>query len=101
MDAGSAWDGSHDLAGGLDTAGGSDTAGSSGDLSGPDEVGLLDRLERELEDAARVLRRLDEGTYATCEACGQPIGDDRLAISPVTRRCAEHDPNVAPSSAEG
>jgi RNA polymerase-binding transcription factor DksA len=62
---------------------------------------LLDRLESELEDAARVLRRLDEGTYVTCEACGHPIGDDRLAISPVTRRCAEHDPNVAPSSAEG
>jgi RNA polymerase-binding transcription factor DksA len=45
-----------------------------------DEADLvLDRAEGELEDVERALRRLDEGTYATCEACGRAIGEDRLA----------------------
>ena len=78
MDAGSTWEG-------------------SGHGDGSPDTALLDRLELELEDGARALRRLDEGSYAICEACGQPIGDDRLAISPVTRRCAEHAPAAGPS----
>ena len=79
MDAGSAWYG-------------------SGHTDGSPDTALLDRLELELEDGARALRRLDEGTYASCEACGQPIGDDRLATSPVTRRCSEHGSATAPSA---
>jgi len=90
MDAGSAWDGSGYVDGSPDM------------VFGSADIALLDRLELELEDAARALRRLDEATYATCEVCGQPIGDDRLATSPVTRRCAEHDRAGAPGpTAEG
>lgn len=70
-------------------------AGDSGDLW------VLDRAEGELEDVERALRRLDEGTYATCEACGRAIGDDRLARSPVTRRCADHGPPLTPSASAG
>lgn len=52
---------------------------------------LLDRAEVELEDVERALARLEEGSYLACEACGQPIGEERLAILPLTRRCAQHE----------
>ena len=60
----------------------------------------LDRLEGELADVDRALGRLDEGTYAACEACGGAIEPDRLASSPTTRRCGRHDgPSPAPGGA--
>ena len=37
------------------------------------------------DDAA--IERLDEGTYGTCEGCGRPIGEARLAARPVARTC--------------
>ncbi len=67
-----------------------------------DEVDLvLDSAEGELEDVERALRRLDDGTYATCEACGRAIGADRLAASPLTRRCADHAEVVASGASGG
>jgi len=67
-----------------------------------DEVDLvLDRAEGELEDVERALRRLDEGTYAACEACGRAIGADRLAASPLSRRCADHAEVVALGASAG
>ena len=39
-------------------------------------------------DAA--LRRLDEGTYGHCEACGEPLEEQRLAALPAARFCAQH-----------
>jgi len=68
---------------------------------GPSDTGLLERVELELEDVERALRRLDEGTYAACEVCGRVIGDDLLVLSPVTRRCAEHDPPAPPGAPAG
>jgi RNA polymerase-binding transcription factor DksA len=66
-----------------------------------DGLGVLDRAEAELEDVERALSRLDDGSYASCEACGRPISDDRLAISPLTRRCAEHDQSSTSSTQAG
>jgi RNA polymerase-binding transcription factor DksA len=40
-----------------------------------------------LADVARALERLERGEYGTCEACGQPIGDARLAARPAARLC--------------
>lgn len=59
------------------------------ETSGSDLV-MLDRVERELDDVERVLPRLDDGTYGTCEVCGAPIADERLAEAPAERFCAEH-----------
>lgn len=33
------------------------------------------------------LARLEAGTYGVCARCGAPIGDERLAALPATRRC--------------
>ena len=43
------------------------------------------RADRHAVDAA--LRRLDEGTFGTCEACGQSIGKPRLEAIPAASKC--------------
>ena len=44
------------------------------------DFSILEQVEAELADVERALQRLDDGTYGTCEACGQPIGDERLEV---------------------
>lgn len=51
---------------------------------------MLDRVEGELADVERVLPRLDDGTYGTCETCGAAVPDEQLATSPTARFCTEH-----------
>lgn len=54
------------------------------------DFSILEQVEAELADVERALQRLDEGTYGTCEACGQAIGDERLAALPAARFCVAH-----------
>ncbi len=54
------------------------------------DFSILEQVEAELGDVERALRRLDDGTYGTCEACGQPIDDERLAVAPAARFCVQH-----------
>ena len=63
---------------------GSDTFEREKDFS------ILEQVEAELADVERALRRLDEGTYGTCEACGTAIADERLAVQPAARFCVGH-----------
>ncbi len=42
-----------------------------------------------LEQAARALARIDNGTYGICESCGQPIGKARLQAFPRATLCVE------------
>ena len=51
---------------------------------------LYDQLRRDLDDIDKALKRMDEGTYGTCEVCGKDIGDARLEIMPSTRVCIDH-----------
>lgn len=44
---------------------------------------LLETLA-EVEDA---LAKLDDGTYGSCESCGQPIPEARLEAMPAARLC--------------
>ncbi len=53
------------------------------------DLSILERVEGELADVEHALQRLDDGTYGTCEACGQPIGEDRLEAMPATRFCVD------------
>jgi DnaK suppressor protein len=48
---------------------------------------LRRRLERRLSDLDRVNRRLEQGNYGTCEACGAEIPEERLAAMPDTTLC--------------
>lgn len=52
------------------------------------QVGVLELLEYQLGEVAEARGRLERGTYGTCEACGDPIDDDRLGAIPETRYCA-------------
>ena len=54
------------------------------------DFSILEQVEAELADVERALRRLDEGTYGSCEACGTAVGDERLAEQPATRFCIAH-----------
>jgi RNA polymerase-binding transcription factor DksA len=54
------------------------------------DFSILEQVEAELADVERALRRLDDGTYGTCEACAAPIADDRLAAHPAARFCLVH-----------
>jgi RNA polymerase-binding transcription factor DksA len=51
------------------------------------DISILEQVEAELADVSHALRRIDEGTYGTCEACGKPIGDERLEALPAARFC--------------
>jgi DnaK suppressor protein len=53
-------------------------------------VSTLAQVEVELSDVEHALRRLDDGTYGTCEVCGQPIGPEHLETAPAARFCASH-----------
>ncbi len=53
------------------------------------DLSILQEVEGELADIEHALQRLDDGTYGTCEACGKPIGDDRLEAIPAARFCLE------------
>jgi RNA polymerase-binding transcription factor DksA len=71
------------------------------------DLSILERVEAELADIEHALRRLDEGTYGLCEACGQPIGDERLEAMPAARFClkdqalAEREARTAGTVTEG
>lgn len=45
-----------------------------------------EHLLREIEDA---LRRIEEGTYGICVACGRPIDPERLEAVPYATLCIE------------
>jgi DnaK suppressor protein len=54
------------------------------------DFSILEQLEAELGDLDAALRKIDEGTYGTCEVCGKEIESERLEAMPGTRTCFEH-----------
>jgi len=50
----------------------------------------LDAVAADLDGVDTALRRLDDGTYGTCEVCAATLADEHLAADPVARRCPEH-----------
>ena len=54
------------------------------------EFSILEQVQAELAAVDRALHRLDEGTYGTCELCGDSIADERLAVMPAARFCVGH-----------
>jgi DnaK suppressor protein len=48
---------------------------------------LLVEARGYLSDLDHALARLEAGTYGTCERCGSPIAQERLAARPATQTC--------------
>jgi RNA polymerase-binding transcription factor DksA len=53
------------------------------------DLSILFNVKAELSEIDRALRRVQEGTYGRCEACGRPIGAARLEARPAARFCLE------------
>ena len=53
------------------------------------EVGVGTSLESSHARVLRALRKLDDGTYGTCDACGGPIAAARLRFSPESVLCID------------
>jgi DnaK suppressor protein len=51
------------------------------------EIGVGTSLEVGLERTERALAKLDEGTYGTCDECGQAIPPARLRAMPDSALC--------------
>ncbi len=56
------------------------------------DVEHLQVIAADLADVEVALDRLADGSYGTCEACGQTIDDADLARRPTARRCPDHLP---------
>lgn len=50
---------------------------------------LLDQAREGLASLDAALRRLDEGTYGTCQRCGRAIAPGRLEARPAATLCIE------------
>ena len=61
--------------------------GTSEAIGRIERVGQADVLAAKLADVERALEKLDEGTYGVCDACGSPIGPERLEAIPWTALC--------------
>ena len=51
------------------------------------EIAIAQNEEGILELVIGALKRIDDGTYGTCEECGEPIPSERLAAIPYTPFC--------------
>ena len=51
---------------------------------------LAGQLQETLDEVARALGRLEDGTYGMCEVCGVAIAPARLEAMPATRFCINH-----------
>ncbi len=50
----------------------------------------LTRSAAVLDGVDRALQRLSEGTYGSCESCGDPVLDADLEADPTRRMCEQH-----------
>lgn len=50
---------------------------------------VKDRERKLITKINEALGRIDDGTYGICEHCGEPIGEKRLEVRPVTTCCIE------------
>ena len=53
-------------------------------------VPLVEELEERHKEVEDALEKMDNGTYGTCEECGENIPLDRLEANPAARTCIAH-----------
>ncbi len=49
------------------------------------ELGNGDR--RLLKEVTTALQKIEEGSFGSCERCGEPVGEKRLEVLPFARYC--------------
>ena len=63
------------------------------------DIGVGGSLESRLARTERALAKLDEGSYGTCDACGEPIAQRRLRAMPdgvLCLACAASERRASP-----
>ena len=68
---------------------GSQAAAASHVFEQQRDLALRDRSRAELQRIDSALRKLDAGTYGTCESCGNPIAPERLEAIPWAPLCID------------
>ncbi len=58
------------------------------------DVSIQNQIEAQLADVDWAMRRVDDGTYGTCDACGKRIPKARLEAMPATRFCIKDQQRV-------
>jgi len=53
------------------------------------EVGVANDLEVTVGRIERALEKIADGTYGTCDNCGEPIAAGRLRVSPASSLCID------------
>ncbi len=68
----------------------SPTAQTATPPSPADDATRLEGIVTELAEVEAALRRLDDGSYGLCEACGIRLSPESLTADPLATRCAQH-----------
>ncbi len=53
-------------------------------------VALIEQAEERLSEIKAAQARIADGSYGTCEVCGEPIVAARLEARPTARTCVDH-----------
>jgi DnaK suppressor protein len=54
------------------------------------DAAVLDALEARYDTVITALKRIEEGTFGSCEVCGAEIAPERLEANPSATTCALH-----------
>jgi RNA polymerase-binding transcription factor DksA len=66
------------------------TAQTATSPSPVDDATRLEGIVIELAEVEAALRRLDDGSYGICQACGTRLNPESLEADPLTTRCPQH-----------
>lgn len=50
-------------------------------------LAFIETARERLDEVNAALEKVDQGTYGTCERCGEPIAPERLEARPLSVRC--------------
>lgn len=64
--------------------------GTTAESAVEDPEAVAERARVLLDEVDDALARLEAGTFGRCEACGEPIDDQRLLETPTARTCDRH-----------
>ncbi len=54
-----------------------------------DDVSILERLEKELQDTIKALTSIEKGMYGVCKYCKKDIDEKRLEARPTSTACID------------